>query len=144
MSGGMDSIGLPGAEEVALIAQWLSAAQVARVEITGPDGARLLIVASGDSEAEGEVEDRVAALLPCETPKDHAVVVSTSGFGVFMPEALEPGAKVREGGLLAMLTIDALSWPVLAPCDGVLIEQLVEAFSLVGYGEDVFRLMPLV
>lgn len=73
--------------------------------------------------------------------------VETTGFGTFLPAHplaptpfAAPGKAVREGGVLALLRTGLIYRPVRAPTDGTLDCLLVEADTLVGYGEAVARL----
>ncbi|MBM9400154.1 hypothetical protein JUN65_00915 [Gluconacetobacter azotocaptans] len=59
-------------------------------------------------------------------------------------EAFAPvGSTVREGDIVALLTLETLQVPVTAPIDGEVVEIVGRADDLVGYGAEILRIRPL-
>jgi biotin carboxyl carrier protein len=127
------------------IGAWLAEARLEEIEISSDTGARLRIsVAPSARGMTSAPDDHRPAKGPGERDTS---VVSAPYFGRLRlgpaPDhaAFAPvGAFVRSGEAVALLELEMLSVPVLAPCDGKVVEILAPAGSLVGYNDPIMML----
>lgn len=122
--------------EAGRIAEWLEGTDIARLELSGPDG-RVVLIRRGRSVA----LQREGAAVPAGTS------VLAPAVGVFLhhhPLHEAPLARRGEfvacGQMLGLLGIGPLLLPVLAPVAGRVAEILAPHEAVVGFGT---RLMEL-
>lgn len=128
--------------EIADLAAAMAAAGIARLELSGPDGALTLARAAAAAEAGGCIEaeaEAEAGILPVTAP----------ALGAFLrthplhdrPLAAD-GEAVLAGQAIAVLRVGALLVPVPAPADGMIVAAIPQEGALVGYGDRLFEFLP--
>ena len=136
----------PNTDRVQQLSDWLSATNIDRLELRGPDQSLRLqregrrIVVAPDEPVPGPAVEHVAA---------PGIAATASSVGVFLHRhplhhtaLAEAGATVRCGQVVGLLQIGALLLPVPAPCEGVVAGMLAEHGSPVGYGARLVELHP--
>ena len=126
---------LPAAD-IARLAAWLAATDLAELELHGPGV---------------HVRLRHAAGIVTEVEEPPAVTVITApSVGHFLPahplhdRPLAPiGSRVAAGQPVALLRVGPLLLPVTAPCPAVVADVLATPGDAVGYGTPLIALHPL-
>jgi acetyl-CoA carboxylase biotin carboxyl carrier protein len=125
-------------EELAEIAAAMTAAGIARLELTGPDVNLTL------GREAPDVQDAAEADANAEV-----IAVIAPGVGTFLrthplhDRALaDRGETVAAGQAIALLQVGALLVPVVAPTGGLIVDAAADDGTLVGYGDRLFDLLP--
>ncbi|WP_323989803.1 biotin/lipoyl-containing protein [Nguyenibacter sp. L1] len=136
---------LPDIAEIGRIAEWLAAAGLTFLELSSGPGSRLRI----------SVDPNPVPAAPATSPAlpsgaAGSILAKAPFFGRLClrhPSRDDPfapvGATVRQGDVVALLTIDTLQIPVTAPVDGVVTDVLEQPDTLVGYGADILAIRPV-
>lgn len=71
-------------------------------------------------------------------PDPHRAIARSPAVGIFQPKSgVRPGSRVREGDRLGVIDMLGVPQDVLAPGDGVVGAELVDAGDAVEYGQDL-------
>lgn len=142
-------------EDLAAIAAAMTAAGVARLELTGPDVR--LVLGRAASAAPLTIEPENATGAPDVSPiavvspiaDVSPIAVAAPGVGTFLRAhplhdrpLVDEGDAVGAGQPLAVLQVGALLLPVVAPAAARVVRAAVENGTLVGYGDRLFDLLP--
>ncbi|WP_338086058.1 biotin/lipoyl-containing protein [Gluconacetobacter azotocaptans] len=138
---------LPEIEEIGQIATWLAEAGLESMELSSCMGGRLRISVAQmplpvgqDVIAPSVPQPAVAEVVAAKAPFfGRLCLVNPLGEEAFAPV----GSTVREGDIVALLTLETLQVPVTAPIDGEVVEIVGRADDLVGYGAEILRIRPL-
>lgn len=131
-------------DRVQQLSDWLSATDIARLELRGPgasirlqrDGGRIVAVPDDPADEPGRAQGAAPG-----------IAATAGSVGVFLhrhplrgTSLVDPGQPVRRGQIVGLLQIGALLLPVSSPCDGVVAGWLVEHGATVGYGARLVEL----
>lgn len=134
------------AAELKLIAEWLEAAGLHSIEISGPGHGVRIVMAKDDDAPAPPIEDGAQASSP-EVSEPGAILAP--GPGVFLAAHpsrstpfVHPADIVKRGGIAGLLKIGRICVPVTAPRDGVVGLLLAEPGALVGFGTPLMQFHP--
>ena len=138
---------LPDPEQIVQMATWLVQAGLETLELTN-EAAGLKLRVCVEQAATGTAPAPQAAVPPSVTIPG-TVAVTTPYFGhlclthpmrdtPFAP----PGTKVAQGEVVALLTLDTLQVPVVAPVAGTVTDVVAQPGAVVGYGATVMHIRP--
>jgi acetyl-CoA carboxylase biotin carboxyl carrier protein len=126
-------------QHVDLLSSWLAEAGIDYLELSGPDRQLRLRRAIR--------QDLLLKTTDGASPVAHAVTVKAPMAGTLLHShpirrvPLAPcGILVRTGQAVALLQVGALLIPIDAPCDGIVVEVVMQEGALVGFGADIIRL----
>jgi acetyl-CoA carboxylase biotin carboxyl carrier protein len=126
-------------DDLAEIAAAMTAAGIARLELSGPDVRLALGRPAAPAPEDAAAADASAGV----------VAVTAPGVGTFLrahplhdvPLA-DRGETVSAGQAVALLQVGALLVPVAAPVGGLVVDAVAGDGTLVGYGDRLFELSP--
>ena len=138
---------LPEPEQIGQMATWLAQAGLESLELSNEAaGLKLRIcvrqTASGATAPDAPTAaqpDASAGLVAVKTPYfGHLCLTHPQRDSAFSPV----GAKVAQGDIVALLTLDSLQLPVHAPVAGTVATVTGQAGALVGYGTTIMQIQP--
>jgi acetyl-CoA carboxylase biotin carboxyl carrier protein len=136
------------ASELKQIAEWLQAAGLSSIEVSGPNGSVRLTVANGEngSAPEGGPSDHAGFEHPSADQSITAVKAET--VGIFLDThpmrstpIVQPGDRVKAGDIVGLIAIGRIYAPVTAPGDGCVVRFLVESGTLVDFGAPILEIL---
>ncbi|MCE2574180.1 biotin/lipoyl-containing protein [Komagataeibacter sp. FNDCR2] len=137
---------LPEPEQIAQMATWLAQAGLDSLELSNEAAGLKLRIRVGQA-AIAAVSPTVAA--PPAQAGTAMVAVKAPYFGhlcLTHPLRDAPfapvGAKVGQGDVVALLTLDTLQVPVPAPVAGTVVDIVAQPDALVGYGAVILNIQP--
>ncbi|MBE7728747.1 biotin/lipoyl-containing protein [Komagataeibacter sp. FXV3] len=137
---------LPEPEQIAQMATWLAQAGLDSLELTNEAAGLKLRIRVGQA---GTAPPAAQAAAPQEDAGAGHVAVKTPYFGhlcLTHPSRDTPfapvGTGVAQGDVVALLTLDSLQVPVIAPVAGTVVDVVGQPGALVGYGATVMHIQP--
>jgi acetyl-CoA carboxylase biotin carboxyl carrier protein len=130
------------ASELKQIAEWLHAAGLSSIEISGPNGSVRLTVANGENRIAPAVDASEQVLA------DRSIMAVKAGtVGIFLDAhpmrpapIVQLGDTVRAGDIVGLIGIGRIYAPVTAPGDGCVVRFLVEPGTLVDFGAPILEI----
>ena len=142
---------LPEPEQISQMAAWLAQAGLESLELSNeaaglklrirvdqviPAAATPQMVAPSQPQADA---DAGAGQVAVKTPYfGHLCLTHPLRDAPFAPA----GAQVAQGDTVALLILDSLTIPVVAPVAGTVVEVAGQAGALVGYGTTIMHIQP--
>ncbi|AQU88749.1 hypothetical protein B0W47_16320 [Komagataeibacter nataicola] len=138
---------LPEPEQIGQMATWLAQAGLESLELCNEAAGLKLRIRVGQATSAAASPHAPVAAQP--DAGGGVVAVKTPYFGhlcLTHPQrdtAFAPlGAKVAQGDMVALVTLDSLQVPVSAPVAGTVAKVTGEAGALVGYGAVIMQIQP--
>lgn len=129
--------GIPSAEDLARIADFLIKAGLETIELSDGKGARCFMRVTS-SVVKSDVQ--VAENVPPVEALSSRIAVSAPYFGTLvLTELATVGTLVQPGDVVAKMRIGALQIPVLVPVAGTIVDVAGKDGALTGYGAPVVQ-----
>ncbi|POF62615.1 hypothetical protein CFR73_12175 [Novacetimonas maltaceti] len=139
---------LPEPEQIVQMATWLAQAGLQSLELVNEAAGLRLRLCVGQADS-GTAPAAPSGAVASSAAGAQAVTVTTAYFGrlcLAHPSRDVPlapvGTKVAQGEVVALLALESLLLPVVAPVAGTVTEVIGQSGALVGYGAAVMRIRP--